>query len=233
MSQNQALFRHIGIIPDGNRSWAAANNLTTAEGHQYGYSKIKEVLDWCRQIGLKTLTIYAFSTENWSRVPTEVKFLMQLLYRVLSSRSNLQEFKEKGVNVRIIGQKDHLSARLQKAIRHIENETRDNSQILLQVAFSYGGRAEIIDAIKRIAKQGFQSEQITEQMVSESLWTAGVPDPDMIIRTSGVMRLSNFLLWQSAYSELFFTPTLWPDFSRAEFDAIVAEFNQRKRRYGH
>ncbi len=221
---------HLGIIMDGNRRWAREQGLTKLEGHKKGYDKVKEVTDWCLEAGLKVLTVWAFSTENWTRSQEEVNYLMELLY--LAVTRDAEDFYNKGVRVKIIGQKERLSRKLQKAISEIEAKTKENDKLLLQVAISYGGRAEIIEAIRKLAASGVKLEQVTKDQFEKYLWTAGTPDPDFIIRTSGEIRLSGFLIWQGVYSELYFPKVYWPAFSKQDFVKALEEFGKRKRRFG-
>ena len=215
---------------DGNRRWAAANNLPKLEGHRRGYDKVKQVCDWCIAREIKILTVYAFSSENWNRAPEEVSYLMDLFRTALLAE--LEKFHTKGVRIKVIGQKERLAQDIQKLAADAEAKTAQNEKLLLHLAISYGGRPEIVQAIKKIISQKISAENITEALVEKNLWTAGVPDPDLIIRTSGEHRLSNFLSWQSAYSELLFIQKHWPDFSEQDLDAAIAEYNNRQRRYG-
>lgn len=225
-----AKLKHLGIIIDGNRRWAKARGLPKLEGHRRGYDKVKKIGDWCLKRGIKILTVYAFSTENWNRQPVEVKYLMRLLKRGLTK--DLNYFHKKGIKIRVIGQKERLNKELQKAVAGAEEKTKNNKKGILNIAISYGGRPEIIQAIQKIIKDKISVEKIDEKLIEKYLWTAGLPDPDLIIRTSGEMRLSNFLTWQSAYSELYFIKNHWPDFSEADLDQAILEFNKRQRRFG-
>jgi undecaprenyl diphosphate synthase len=219
----------IGIIMDGNRRWAKERGLLKVRGHEYGFEKLKEVLGWFRERGIKHLIIYAFSTENWNRAPEEVNYLMNLIRRVFAKDSkDLKEIQEKGGRLRFVGERERFALDIQECLAHAEEVTVDGTHALW-VALSYGGRAEILRAAAALAKSG---EPVTEESFAKHLWTAGMPDPDIIIRTSGEQRLSGFLPWQGVYSELFFTKTYWPDFSEAEFDAILAEYATRERRRG-
>ena len=207
---------------DGNRRWAKKEGLSTFEGHRAGYRNIKLFVDWAAECGVKFVTAYVFSTENWNRPTVEVDFLLELLESILSKE--LLEFKNKNVRVKVIGDTTLFSQKLQDLIKNAVLETADASGITVVLALSYGGREELRQAAERKAKYGGKFE--------DYLWTRGIPDPDMIIRTSGEMRLSNFLPWQSAYSELFFVKTLWPDFKKEEFLAILEEYKSRQRRFG-
>ncbi len=226
----QTKLKHLGIILDGNRRWAREKNLPTLKGHQRGYDKIKKVGEWCLEHNIKILTVYAFSTENWKRSKKEVAYLMRLLKKALTDE--VEYFKSKGIKIKVIGRISDLSQSLQKAVKNIEKETRNGKKGLLNIAISYGGRVEIVEAIKKIIKKGIAPDKIEEKTVEKNLYTADLPDPDMIIRTSGEQRLSGFLLWQSSYSELYFTPTYWPAFSKKDLETAINWFLKRKRRFG-
>jgi len=228
MKQN--LPRHIGIIMDGNRRWARSRDLPTLEGHKIGYEKVKKVGDWCLKRGIKILTVYAFSTENWNRSKEEVSYLMDLLKKAL--RDDINELHKKNIQVRVIGRLKELSKDLQKAIEEAIELTKNNTKGILNIALNYGGRVEIIDAIKNIIKRKIAPERVTEKVVSDNLYMADLPDPDLIIRTSGEYRLSNFLTWQSSYSELYFIKKHWPDFSEKDLDEAIEEYLRRTRRFG-
>lgn len=218
----------IGIIMDGNRRWAKARELSTFEGHKQGYTKLKELINWSRDAGVGHVTVYAFSTENWNRTAEEVGYLMNLFRTVISEVT--KEAKEKDIRIIFLGQRERFAPDMQEAMNDSEESTRSCTTLTLAVALSYGGRQEILDAVHRIPAEKIGS--INEEEFSELLWTKDVVDPDLIIRTSGEERLSNFLPWQSVYSEFFFTKTLWPDFSKEEFLAIIEEYNARERRLG-
>ncbi len=229
----------VGIIMDGNRRWAKAKGLPKLEGHRRGADKLKDTVRFARERGIKHLAVYAFSTENWNREPAEVSYLMDL-FRELVKRE-LKKMGEEGARVRFAGQHERFSDDLQQAINDVEKETEKNEAITLWVCLSYGGRAEIVAAAVRASMDTARSDsaesaakggEITEETLAQNLWTAGMPEPDIIIRTGGEKRLSGFLAWQSIYSELFFIDTLWPDFTEKEFDAILAEFASRERRRG-
>lgn len=222
----------IGIIIDGNRRWARARGLPTLEGHRLGLEKVREVMRWAQTAGISYVIIYAFSTENWNRSAEEVGYLMnlfraELLYEVARWRSE-------GVRLRFIGSRDRFDEDIRQGIEAVERDAGEDSTITLVLAVSYGGRPEIMAAVERIARdyKSGKLDSINEETFKPYLWTAGIPDPDLIIRTGGEMRLSNFLTWQSVYSELFFTKTLWPDFSEAEFKQILADYAGRERRFG-
>lgn len=220
--------KHLGIIMDGNRRWAKAQGLPTFEGHRAGYNKIDEVLRWCRDAGVKTLTLFAFSTENWQRAKDEVDFIMGLFYQAFTD--DIKKLHKNNIRVRLIGRKDGLTEKLQEAVRKAEELTQNNDGCNLNLAINYGGRPELVDACKKILKN--PPAEITEETISQNLYTAGQPDPDLIIRTSGEQRLSGFLTWQSAYSELLFVSHHWPDFSKQDFDDALTNFANRQRRFG-
>jgi undecaprenyl diphosphate synthase len=224
----------IGMIMDGNRRWAKQKNLPTFEGHRIGYNKMKDVADWCIKKEIPNLILYAFSLENWQRSKEEVFYLMGLIKLMLGKDISL--LKKKGVRVSCIGDLSMAPEDIKKLIEKAEKETKDLKKLHLVIAFSYGGRREILNAVKEISKTKNKEEisNLTEEEFAKYLWTnkINVPDPDLIIRTSGEMRLSNFLTWQSVYSELFFVKTYWPDFSYEEFKKILEEFSLRNRRLG-
>jgi len=222
---------HIGIIMDGNRRWAKEKGLPALEGHRRGYNKLKEVGRWCKKKGVKILTLWAFSTENWNRSKKEVDYLMRLFRNALSDRE-IGELHKEGIKLQIIGQKERLGKPLQEAIRRAEEKTKNNKEGILNLAISYGGRAEMMEVIKKIIKNKIPAEKITEKIIDENLWTAGIPDPDLIIRTSGEIRTSGFLIWQAAYSELYFSPKYWPDFTENDLDAAISDYAKRQRRFG-
>lgn len=225
MTTNHGI-RHLGIIMDGNRRWAKTRGLPTLEGHRAGTEKLKDTVRFFRSYNVTHLAVYAFSTENWDRDPKEVSYLMDLFRE--SIQKEMSELGKEGVRIRFAGQNDRFSSGLQQSMDTIEKETAQNEAITLWICISYGGRAEIVAAARAAARSG----EITEETLSRNLWTADMPDPDIIIRTGGVVRLSGFMPWQSVYSELFFSTTLWPDFTDEEFDAILAEFSARERRRG-
>ncbi len=220
----------VGVIMDGNRRWARARNLPTVEGHRVGYGKLKEFVGWATDAGVGTVIVYAFSTENWNRSAEEVSYLMDLFRTVVATEA--KELKEKNVRLSFIGDRARFSPDLQELMRRAESDTATGTAGSLVVALSYGGRAEIVAAVRALVASGVASADITEERFAKELWTASIPDPDLVIRTGGETRLSNFLPWQSVYSELFFTGTLWPDFSEEEFKRILAEYATRERRRG-
>jgi undecaprenyl diphosphate synthase len=222
--------QHIGIIMDGNRRWAKARGLPTLYGHKKGYDKIMKIGDYCLKKGVKILTVYAFSTENWDRSKKEVDYLMRLLKKGLTT--DIRRLHKKDIKVQVIGRVKELSRDLQKAIKETMDLTKNNRRGILNVAINYGGRPEIIDAVKKIAAKKLTPVQITEKLLADNLYTAGMPSPDLIIRTSGEQRLSNFLTWQSAYSELLFIKKYWPDFTEKDLDEAIREYSRRTRRFG-
>jgi undecaprenyl diphosphate synthase len=222
--------RHVAIIMDGNGRWARARGLPRLAGHRAGTDNIRRVLEGCVEAGVEILTIYAFSTENWERPEQEVRGLMRLLEEVI--KRELDDLHANGVQIRHVGWLDGVSERLQRLIHKAVNLTKENDRIILNVAFNYGGRLEIIRAAQAIIRDGIPPDEIDEALFESYLTTAGLPDPDLIIRTGGEMRLSNFMLWQGAYSEIYSTPTYWPDFDKqALFDAFV-DYGRRERRFG-
>ncbi len=221
---------HVGIIMDGNGRWARARGLPRAAGHRAGTKNIRRVLAESVEIGIKVLTVYAFSTENWARPKDEVNHLMRLISQ--SIQDELDDLDANDVRILHSGRMEGVSPSLQDEIRYAIERTKDNSTITLNVAFNYGGRAEIVDAIKKMMQEGLSPEEITEETVSQHLYNPDLPDPDLIIRTGGEFRLSNFLIWQAAYAEFYSTPTYWPDFDEQELRKAVAVFQHRDRRFG-
>ena len=221
---------HIAIIMDGNGRWAQKRGLPRLAGHRAGTENLREIIKACVEFGIKYLTIYAFSTENWGRPADEVDGLMHILEEVIDQE--LEELNTQGVQLVHIGRLERLDPVLrEKVVKSIEI-TKQNHRLTVCIAWNYGGRDEIVCAIKRIIEDGLKSEEINDEIVSNYLFTSGMPDPDLIIRTSGEMRISNFLIWQSAYAEWYVTPTLWPDFNRDEFHSALINYGQRDRRYG-
>jgi undecaprenyl diphosphate synthase len=221
---------HVAIIMDGNGRWALSRGLPRLAGHKAGTENLRRIIRATVEFGIKYLTIYAFSTENWGRSPEEVQGLLGILEDVIDRE--LAELQKEGVQLRHIGRLEQLSPKLQeKVIRAIEF-TKNNDRLVLNIAFNYGGRDEIVHAIQHMMKDGIQPDKVTDKMVSQYMYTAGVPDPDLVIRTSGELRVSNFLIWQAAYSEWYFTPTYWPDFDKEEYRRALKAFVQRDRRYG-
>lgn len=222
---------HLGIIIDGNRRWAREKGLPTLEGHRRGYDNIKKIGETAWKKGVKILTIYCFSTENWNREKREVNYLMDLLSRSFS-RKEIDFYHKKGIKIRLIGQKERLSPIIQKDADSAEELTKDNTKGILNLAVSYGGRQEILESVKKIIKSGVSLEKINEGLISENLWTKNLPDPDLIIRSGGEQRLSNFLTWQSIYSELYFTKKYWPDFNENDLESAFEEYSLREKRFG-
>ena len=222
--------QHVGIIMDGNGRWARRRGLPRVAGHRAGVENLRRVLRSAVEFGIRYLTIYAFSTENWGRPEAEVQGLLSILRRVLDQE--VPELHERGVQLRHLGSLERIPPGLEQRVREAMEFTKDNDRLVLNVAFNYGGRAEIVHAIRRLVADGVASNEIDEARVSSYLYTAGQPDPDLIIRTSGEMRLSNFLVWQAAYAEFYTSPTLWPDFSKDELYEALKDFGQRDRRFG-
>lgn len=218
------------MIMDGNGRWALSRGLPRLAGHKAGTENLRRVIRSTVEFGVKYLTIYAFSTENWGRPIEEVRGLMSILEDVLDKE--LAELHAEGVQLRHIGRLERLSPKLQTKVLDAIELTKNNDRLILNVAFNYGGRDEIVHAIQKIIRDGIPAEEVTDELVSKYLYTAGVPDPDLIIRTSGELRVSNFLIWQAAYSEWYVTPTYWPDFDQAEYRRALEAFAQRDRRFG-
>ena len=228
------LPQHVAIIMDGNGRWAKQKGLPRIEGHRRGASALKEILRYCKDLGIKTLTAYAFSTENWGRPAGEVNFLMNLFERLL--QKELKEMEEEEVCINFIGDLTPLPETLQQEMRLSMKRTKNNQGVFFNVAINYGSRHEMIKACKAIAQKvergELSTDSIDDRTISEHLYTAASPDPDLLIRTSGEMRLSNFMLWQLAYTEIYVTDTLWPEFNRHQFDRAIESFQQRDRRFG-
>ena len=223
---------HIAIIMDGNGRWAKKRGMPRTFGHSQGAKVVEQILEDADHIGVKYLTVYAFSTENWSRPQTEVKALMNLLRRYM--KTSLAKCAKNNVRVRVIGDKSMLDQDLQDSIADLERDTAANTGIGFQIAINYGGRDEIVRAVRRAAEKGLLNDpgSIDESLLNDCLDTAGIPDPDLLIRTCGEQRISNFLLWQLAYSEMYFTDKSWPEFDREELLKAIDAFNHRERRYG-
>jgi len=221
---------HVAIIMDGNGRWAKARGLPRLAGHRAGTENLRRVIEACIEFGIKYLTIYAFSTENWGRPVEEVQGLMKLFEDVIDRE--LQELYDQGVQLRHIGRLDRLTPSFREKVLNAIETTRKNDRLILNIAFNYGGRDEIVNALQQIVRDGVKAEDITSDLVNRYLFTAGVPDPDLIIRTSGELRGSNFLIWQGAYSEWYFPPTYWPDFDKEELRRALEEYSHRDRRYG-
>jgi len=222
--------QHVAIIMDGNGRWARSRGLPRHRGHRAGTRNVRRVLEACVDHGIQVLTIYAFSTENWGRPTAEVTGLMRLLDESLAEQ--MEELHAEGVRIRHSGSLQGVSKRLSRRITDAVKLTENNDHITLNVAFNYGGRAEIVQAVRRICEDGIPAEDITESLFESYLYSSGLPDPDLIIRTAGEMRLSNFLVWQGAYSEYYSTPTYWPDFGPEELLQAIEAYAGRERRYG-
>lgn len=221
---------HVAIIMDGNGRWAISRGLPRLAGHRAGTENLRRIIRASVEFGIKYLTIYAFSTENWGRPPEEVQGLMRILEDVIDKE--LAELHEEGVQLRHIGRLERLAPTLQEKVLDAIDVTKNNTRLMLNIAFNYGGRDEIVHAIQNMIEEGVSADEVTDELVSRYMYTAGVPDPDLIIRTSGELRVSNFLIWQAAYSEWYITPTYWPDFDKEEYHRALEAFAQRDRRYG-
>ena len=222
--------KHVAMIMDGNGRWAVQRGLPRLAGHKAGTENLRRVIRATVEFGVKYLTIYAFSTEKWGRPAEEVQGLMLILQNVIDRE--LGELHKEGVQLRHIGRLERLDPAIQKKVLQAIDLTKDNDRLILNVAFNYGGRDEIVNAIQKIIKDNIPAEEVTDYLVNQYLFTAGVPDPDLIIRTSGELRVSNFLIWQAAYSEWYITPTFWPDFDKEEYRRALEDFANRDRRYG-
>ena len=222
--------QHIAVIMDGNGRWAEAKGLPRIAGHKEGVESLKIVLKACREIGVKYLTVYAFSTENWQRPQEEVDFLMDLFAQKIEAEKD--ELMENKVKVNFLGRLDKFSADLRGRMENLMNETSKNKKITLNIMVNYGGRAELVDAFRQMTKDQVSNAEINEDKISKYLYTKDVPDPDLLIRTASEMRVSNFLLWQIAYAEIYVTPTLWPDFRKEELLLAVADYQKRTRKFG-
>jgi undecaprenyl diphosphate synthase len=221
---------HIAIIMDGNGRWARQRGLPRLAGHRAGTENLRAILRACVEFGIKILTIYAFSTENWGRPASEVKGLLRILEDVIDRE--LGELHAEGVRLRHLGDLSRIDQKLQRKVRQAIELTKNNDRLILNVAFNYGGRAEIVHAIQEIVRNGHRPEEINEALVSHYLYTGDLPDPDLIIRTSGELRISNFLLWQGAYAEYYVPPVFWPDFNREELLKALIHYSERDRRFG-
>lgn len=228
--QSAGVPHHIGLILDGNRRWARERNLPTLQGHNKGYDNLRTVLDAAIERGVKYVSAFIFSTENWSRTEEEVGYLMDLALRMVVR--DVKEIHKKNIRVVWIGSEERVSDKLKKAIRNAEELTKDNTAGTLGLCFNYGGQREIVEGVRQLVADGVQPEDITEEKLAEYLYHPEVPPIDLLIRTSGEQRISNFMLWRAAYSELYFTDKYWPDFSVEDLDDAIAEYNQRGRRFG-
>ncbi len=227
-------LKHIAIIMDGNRRWAKQKLLPISSGHKQGVEALKSTLKACNKFGIKYLTVYAFSTENWNRDKEEVDYLMSLLAKTIINEIPL--FNENNIKLNFIGNKTELNEKLIEVLSYGEEQTRNNTGLNLQIAFNYGARAEITNALKEIAKKvqkgDLDIEDIDEKLISQNLYTKNIPDPDILIRTGGEKRISNYLLWQLAYTEIYVTNTYWPDFNEEMLKEAIMEFEKRDRRFG-
>jgi undecaprenyl diphosphate synthase len=222
--------RSVAIIMDGNSRWAAAKGLPVEGGHREGTRALRRTVEAAIDLNIRSLVVYAFSTENWLRPPAEVDALMEIFGETI--RRELPDLAEQGVRTRFVGRRDRVSAELRLQMEELEAETATRDRLELWIAFDYGGRAELADAVKQIVRAGLSPEEIDEDVLAANLYSPELPEPDLLIRTSGELRISNFLLWQLAYSELVFTDRLWPDFGADDLRAAVAEYAGRKRRFG-
>ena len=223
-------LKHIAIIMDGNRRWAKEKNLPSAMGHKKGVEALKKTLRACKDFGVKYLTVYAFSTENWNRKQEEVDFLMDLV--AVTLKNELEEMHQEGVQIHFIGDKTRLSKKLQQVTANAIETTKNNDGVILQIALNYGSRDEITNAVKQIITDKIPPEKITPDIISQYLYTKGIPDPDILIRSGGEKRISNYLLWQIAYSEIIVKNEYWPEFDKNSLKSCIEEFNMRQRRYG-
>jgi len=225
------LPKHIAIIMDGNRRWAAAKNLSPTDGHKAGAKNLEKIVDYCQEIGIKYLTVYALSTENWrKRSAQEVKGIFNLLLKVVKEKK--EEYQRSGIRFFVLGNFQAFPLKIRKAIKKILDIVLKKERLKFNVALNYGGRDEIVNAIKEMIKDGVKASQVNEDLVSKYLYTKGQPDPDLLIRPGGEYRLSNFLLWQMSYAELYFTDTLWPDFTPKKLDQAIIQYQHRQRRRG-
>ena len=225
----RVLPQHIAIIMDGNGRWAKKRALPRTAGHAAGSKNFKDIARYCNKIGLKYLTVYAFSTENWKRPQEEVNNIMKIFKEYLEDTKN---FKDENIKLQFIGDRTVLDPEIQRLMNQSEEDSKNATGLHLNIAINYGGRDEIVHAVKNIVNSGVKSEDVTEDMISQNLYTKGQPDPDFIIRPSGEYRLSNYLIWQSAYAEYWFSDILWPDFKTSDLDKAIDDYNRRNRRFG-
>jgi len=230
ISDDERLPVHVAIIMDGNGRWAKERGLSRQAGHRAGTENIRRIIRYLGERGVPYLTLYAFSTENWTRPRPEVRALMNLVGRVI--QREIKELHERGVRLVHLGRLDNLASSLRKRVVDAVELTKDNTEMTVAVAFDYGGRAEIVDAVRRIIADGFTPDRVDEELISSYLYTAGMPDPDLVIRTAGEMRLSNFLIWQAAYAEYYSTPIYWPAFGPEDVERALQAYAQRERRFG-
>ncbi len=222
--------RHVAITMDGNGRWAESRGLHRADGHRAGAEAMRPIIERVGQHGVEVLTLWGFSTENWGRPRAEVQSILRLGRDFIDR--HLEELDEAGVQLRHLGDVDRLPGWLRGRVETAIDRTSSNSKLILNLAFSYGGRADIVDAVQQLVREGVPAEQVTEELIGSRLATAGLPEPDLLIRTGGEIRVSNFLVWQAAYAEYYFTDTLWPDFGTEQVDAALMEFSKRQRRFG-
>lgn len=223
-------LRHLGIIMDGNRRWAKQHHLPSIFGHKKGVETLENVGDWCIKRGIKYLTVWAFSTENWARPKTEISYLMKLMKEVAISK--VPVFMKKGVQLNILGRLSELPKGTQEAIHKAVEKTKNNARVVMNVAINYGGRREIIDAIKQLVKERINPSQVTEKLLSSKMYAPHIPEPDLVIRTGGAERTSGFLLWETPYTEWYFSQKKWPEFDEAELDRAIEDFQERTRNFG-
>ena len=227
---NVRLPNHVAIVPDGNGRWAEQRGLPRLEGHRAGAENMWRIVQYLNEYPIKCVTLYGFSTENWSRPEDEVRGLFQILEEFINQKAS--EVHKKGIRLRHLGCLEELPQRLQQAINRAVEFTKNNTGLILNVAFNYGGRAEIVDAVRRLIADGIPSQKVDEKLFNNYLYTAGLPDVDLLIRTADERRLSNFLIWQSAYSEYYSTRVLWPDFGKEDIEKALRSYEQRQRRFG-
>lgn len=226
----QTMLKHLAIIMDGNRRWAKERGLPSFEGHRAGYERMKEVGDWCLDRGIETLSVFAFSTENWKRTQEEVGYLMDLLEKALTEE--VERFAAKGVRIRVVGRREGLRPSILRAIEAAETRTAGNTRATFAICINYGGRPEILDVCRKLIADGLKPEEVTEAEFSKRLYWPDMPDPDLVVRTSGEERVSGFLTWEAAYSEFYWCQKHWPDFDEAELDMALEEYASRQRRFG-
>jgi undecaprenyl diphosphate synthase len=228
--EDRQVPRHVAIIMDGNGRWAKQRGLPRLAGHHAGTENIRRIIIDCAEQGVRYLTLYAFSTENWSRPSAEVNGLMRLLSEVINRET--ETLHREGAQIRHLGRMTGINEQLQRKIRDAVELTKNNSRVTVAIAFNYGGRADVVDAVREVMERGYSPAQVTEELISDYLSTAGMPDPDLIIRTAGEWRLSNFLIWQAAYSEYWTTPLYWPDFGPEQLRQAIGDYARRERRFG-
>jgi len=229
MDQKFSGVKHLGIIMDGNRRWAKERKLLPMMGHRAGADVLKKTAVWCQEFNIKYLTVFCFSSENWQRPSREVDYLMDLMIQFFSQGKNW--VNEENIKIKISGSRERFSPKIRKMMEKFEQETSDNFGLILNLAISYSGRDEIVYALQQIVHR-FKNEEINEDLISKNLWTADLPDPDLIIRTGGEKRLSGFLIWQAAYTELYFSSKYWPDFTKRDLKTALIDYHQRQRRFG-